>query len=353
ATIAKFNQQGKLASIHKYWDQGSVLRQLGILPLALYCKANSSETVLPILGSKIIDRLEDPYNSAANVLLKESVQKAAGFAGVPAQVNNSYKPITSIVPQGDIQPHKGRQHKISNILPSDQPVEVVRSSTRVFQAPGGRSNIFDMATEPLPTVKTSVPIDPRRNQSQITFVDDTAPVPVEMAKVSSRSRRNPNWSSLDEHEEVKEKKPVAGTFKNESNWSLSDTTSEPVHYGKRMGPVHINESQFSIGYEAPVIKTQQELVSEDVEYAEVEKYEKVEEQNVEEFVEEKVIEEKVIEERIPSKSVIAPFTSYPSSDEIVRKGLKDRNAQSSTPQPIRSSNRVLGPPGGKSTIFFG
>ncbi|KAJ1538510.1 hypothetical protein HK096_001498, partial [Nowakowskiella sp. JEL0078] len=80
ATIAKFNQQDQLVSIHKYWDQGSILRQLGILPLAMFCKANSSETILPILGLKIVDCLEEPYNTPRNVLLKESAPKAAGLA---------------------------------------------------------------------------------------------------------------------------------------------------------------------------------------------------------------------------------------------------------------------------------
>ena len=60
------------------------------------------------------------------------------------------------------------------------------SSTRVFHQPGGKTHdIF--STEPLP-LKTSIPIDPRRYESQVSF--ESAPA------VFSNNKRDPNWSSL-------------------------------------------------------------------------------------------------------------------------------------------------------------
>lgn len=44
-----------------YWDQASVLKQLGVLPSSLYCKANSSEMTLPVVGVTIADPLKSLY----------------------------------------------------------------------------------------------------------------------------------------------------------------------------------------------------------------------------------------------------------------------------------------------------
>jgi hypothetical protein len=40
-----------------------VLRQIGVLPNSLYCKANASETTLPVMGPRVVDRLKEPYNT--------------------------------------------------------------------------------------------------------------------------------------------------------------------------------------------------------------------------------------------------------------------------------------------------
>ena len=50
---------GKISSEHIYWDQATVLLQLGIL-----------EEELPVLGAGQADRLLDP-NAPANTLIKK------------------------------------------------------------------------------------------------------------------------------------------------------------------------------------------------------------------------------------------------------------------------------------------
>jgi carboxymethylenebutenolidase len=50
-------EQGKIASEHIYWDQATVLRQLGVVP-----------DTLPILAEAQVDRLLDP-RAPANVLI--------------------------------------------------------------------------------------------------------------------------------------------------------------------------------------------------------------------------------------------------------------------------------------------
>ena len=52
-TFMEFNQDGKIVNKRVYWDQASVLRQIGVLPKSLYCRSNSSEVVLPIVGSEV------------------------------------------------------------------------------------------------------------------------------------------------------------------------------------------------------------------------------------------------------------------------------------------------------------
>jgi hypothetical protein len=47
----------KIAQLHVYWDQGSIMKQIGLLPTSLFCKANNSETVLPIQGLSIAEGL--------------------------------------------------------------------------------------------------------------------------------------------------------------------------------------------------------------------------------------------------------------------------------------------------------
>ena len=49
------NAHGAVTHKRVYWDQGSVLKQIGLFPETMYCKANSSEVRLPLLNGRIAD----------------------------------------------------------------------------------------------------------------------------------------------------------------------------------------------------------------------------------------------------------------------------------------------------------
>ncbi|KAJ3333235.1 hypothetical protein HDU91_002964, partial [Kappamyces sp. JEL0680] len=53
-SIVSLDAQGKITSKNVYWDQASVLKQIGVLPKSLYCRANSSEVTLPVAGAEVV-----------------------------------------------------------------------------------------------------------------------------------------------------------------------------------------------------------------------------------------------------------------------------------------------------------
>ncbi|KAI8802500.1 hypothetical protein BJ742DRAFT_540081 [Cladochytrium replicatum] len=402
-TAANFNEYGKIASIRKYWDQGSVLRQLGILPTTMFCKANSSETTLPILGPRIVDKLQNAVNNVVAIELPEEPVSRPSTAPA-AERNDSprrrHQPVTGILPQGSddvpVRPNTSRQHKnSSSILASDGPLGSddpgaspgrVRPSTRVAQVPGGRSNnIFEIGSDPLP-LKTSVPIDPRRFQTQIALYDDSSAPAEPVSKPGNR--RDPNWNAEDAaatgaaSEKVRDAKPpgmAKAPSANASQWSIGHGESNlaPVHTGKRMGPVYANESHWSLGVQsvapappaatAPAVPVASEPANvEDVEEEPVaEPEQEEEEERVEEVVapqqenpeEEEAVEYASVEESvIPGvKSPATPVKSgllFGADEPIARPNRRDPNARSEFMQS-RPSARVMAPPGGNSTISLG
>ena len=239
-SVMQFNAKGKIAAKRVYWDQASVLRQIGVLPKSLYCKANASEVVLPVLDHKIAAALAEEQLIEKNVFLEPS--STAGLTSkaiqqlTEAPVTPSKNKIAAhgIVPFGEeavvrpsplrpktdvfsIEPvasaddsrpvtassqRSYQKTSVSRIFSDDNDDEVtVRPSSRVLQQPGGRSSdIFN--NEPL-QVRTSIPIDPRRF---------------------------------------------------ESHFSLSDEASEaPVYHGRRMFADRTNDSHFSFGYETSAV----------------------------------------------------------------------------------------------------
>lgn len=67
-TIVNFNSAGMIKAKRVYWDQASVLRQIGVLPRSLYCRSNSSEVVLPIQDASIVSGLEGLKIDNARIL---------------------------------------------------------------------------------------------------------------------------------------------------------------------------------------------------------------------------------------------------------------------------------------------
>ncbi|KAJ3029095.1 hypothetical protein HDV00_009788 [Rhizophlyctis rosea] len=233
STSVSFNDEGKITSKRVYWDQASVLKQIGVLPVSLFCKANNSETVLPVQpASTIVARLlEDPALNLGAAL--DDIVPAPAEDGVPAEESQSYQDsaqtlvrpprsvATSILPQGNEEEPVpaartlNKRPSMSSILPTrdeEAPIhsgkrtsfasvrdgngypsgEDFRPSTRLHFQPGGKpSNIF--STDPVP-VKTAVPIDKRRFETNISF----GPTETDPASTShAANRRNPNWSSVE------------------------------------------------------------------------------------------------------------------------------------------------------------
>lgn len=290
-----------------------MMKQIGLLPTSLYCKANASETTLPVQGVRIADGLvTDVTKHVADVEPEaDPVVKAASFK------QKQLRPAEGIVPQGEdvAPPTPSRSAKTSGIIPvaeevthktvtpvkktavssifSDEPEAVtLRPSTKVHQHPGGYShNIFSAEPEPL---KTSVPIDPRRFTSQISWSDDKS---VQSTRPSS-SRRDPNYSSLSElpEDSFKTSKKVWTGKSTESHFSIAPAAEEEVeqfHPSRRMS-VHGNESHFSL------------------------------------------------------TDAVDPRFAAPSAGVH-----RNPNEESMPANYVRPSSRVLGPPGGRSTFTLG
>ncbi|TPX55077.1 hypothetical protein PhCBS80983_g05615 [Powellomyces hirtus] len=248
STFVLFDNEGKIKAKRVYWDQGTVMKQIGLLPASLFCKANGSETVPPVLGPRVVDRLVDA-RAEPNLILKEHWEDApvAGVASkgeTAAARAHSHEAAHGILPSGDAdhdihvaearrlarasnaatkhssdestarpprassqQRHQpGQTSELSSILenkPSDVPV---RSSTRIHHAQAAQSNdIFGTEHNAIQPVKTGIPIDQRRFQSSIDFgfaavaAEDqhnaAASTVLAAGQRPSSGRRDPNWSS--------------------------------------------------------------------------------------------------------------------------------------------------------------
>ncbi|KAJ3112004.1 hypothetical protein HK100_002484 [Physocladia obscura] len=178
-SVVHFSADSKIQTMHWYWDQASVLRQIGVLPNSLYCKANSSETVLPVQGPRIVDRLKEPYNFLAPVDNSQSnyeeniaTAPAAESAGAANKRYNQSsdifgEPASAKQNQQQVRPTSAAS--VSSILggSSSNGADVSRPSSRAIQRPGGTaSNIF--SNDPGPT-KTGVAINPARYTSQVNL----------------------------------------------------------------------------------------------------------------------------------------------------------------------------------------
>ncbi|KAI8926384.1 hypothetical protein BC831DRAFT_228483 [Entophlyctis helioformis] len=89
-SILSVNENDQITSKRVYWDQASVLRQIGVLPRSLYCKANASEVVLPILDASIANNLraldlnESVAADLASVHISETASVQSGRPRVAA-----------------------------------------------------------------------------------------------------------------------------------------------------------------------------------------------------------------------------------------------------------------------------
>ncbi|KAJ3031165.1 UNVERIFIED_CONTAM: hypothetical protein HDU68_006036, partial [Siphonaria sp. JEL0065] len=261
-TIVHFDASGKIQNMHLYWDQGTVLRQIGVLPNSLYCKSNSSEVILPVLGPRVVDRLREPYNnlvvaagSEQDSYERESNEVVPAISAVLAR-----KPSSSENIFGSQEPQAQaprQQSEMSNLLSQTEPVTGARPSSRVIHRPGGpSSNIFNTEPEPVRATPAARPAP--------FMTDDQIPT----APVRKTGRRDPNWSSLSEPAQSFDDAPLPTARKsayhshNETHWDMGGAVKPPAPKTGKGAYHNPNETQHEIadrkaaelGYEAPANK---------------------------------------------------------------------------------------------------
>ncbi|ORY52574.1 hypothetical protein BCR33DRAFT_321841 [Rhizoclosmatium globosum] len=328
---------GKMQTWHMYWDQASVLRQAGVLPNSLYCKSNASEVVLPVLGPRIADRLKEPYNNLVTAVSGMSMEEEAeemdnGMMPPAVSAPALRKPTSSenIFGSGQQMPMTAaaprQASEMSNIL-SAAPVTGSRPSSRVIHRPGGpSSNIFN--TEPEP-IKSAI----ARAAAPFQTEDDIPAAPA----ARKSNRRDPNWSSLSEPAAYDDA-PLPASRKansyhshNETHWDMAGNNNGHVAQKTGKGAYHNpNETSYEAdvrrshesGYEAPRQQFGRKMSAHAKDHGD-----------------------------------LIGGTGYEQQQQGQAKGMvgmgkRDHNAMSE-PAAERPSSKVLAPPGGKTSVFFG
>lgn len=202
----------KIAFKRVYWDQATVLKQIGVLPTSSYCKALASEMILPVLGTKMADRLKGAVttfaesvangastsasidevptkqrniitNSAESlvepVLIesgKEILEEAAREleskpAGLTSRQVNQHNPSLRPIPKTPSRQALDHMNDIFSDAPN-QP-DQFRPSTRVWNNKP-TTNPFEFSSEmPAAAPRPAVNVDPRRFTNQINLFDQT------------------------------------------------------------------------------------------------------------------------------------------------------------------------------------
>ena len=222
-TIVNYANDGSMQSKRLYWDQASVLKQLGILPTSMFCKANRSEVNLPVVDARIAKPLNAFVPLVENNSEDVSAEASAAFnqqvpAGLSSARANAEKVAT---------PRTQRQKSLmSDILSEAPPTEDFRPSSKVLAQPGGRSSdIFSQ--EPLP-LRTSVPIDPRRYQSQIDL----------------------HTGASTEDLDMTHHKKLFPSASNVSSFSLGETPEPSLQQQQKEAPEHLKFAAMKISQES-------------------------------------------------------------------------------------------------------
>ncbi|RKO87841.1 hypothetical protein BDK51DRAFT_48033 [Blyttiomyces helicus] len=158
--VASFNGEGKIASERIYWDQGSVMKQIGLLPATLFCKGNNSETTLPVIGPKIIDglvKVEGP------IVTKEDIDEMEDHVADSIQ-----RPEAPLRYRASMASLHGKRDSMSSLISQEDMNHPTPAPTPVPTASSRSSDIFSQDTD----------ISMRTN------------------------RRDPNWSSINSHDDA-------------------------------------------------------------------------------------------------------------------------------------------------------
>jgi hypothetical protein len=138
-----------------YWDQASVLKQLGILPSTMHCRASRSEVTLPVLDARIAKPLT-AFLSVSDVT--PFVSSKGDAAGLSSEQANSERTPMKL---------RRENSSMSDIMSGNPVADNARPMSRSVRHPSD-SDIF--STDALP-LRTSIPIDPRRYKTQIDLAN--------------------------------------------------------------------------------------------------------------------------------------------------------------------------------------
>lgn len=207
--ISQLDNAGSLMSKRFYWDQGSVLKQLGLIPCSTYCKANKSEVKLPVVDARIINGLKPAE------IMEKVEQASTDCAGLSSEAAH-------LAAMGTPRSRKKMETSEMSMIMAESPVS--------YRPPSGYNKMKNasevFSSEPLP-LRTSVAIDSRRHMSSIDF---TA---TETADFHSGKKAFPNGnqSQFSLSEEMDDTKaPMGRKFFHDNN---QESTEELQYFGKR------------------------------------------------------------------------------------------------------------------------
>ncbi|KAI9104632.1 hypothetical protein DFS34DRAFT_603901 [Phlyctochytrium arcticum] len=285
ATFVNFDEQGKIISKRMYWDQGSVMKQIGLLPVTVFCKANNTETTLPVLGPKIIDRLEETWGEDERRKEAEEMETQQDDRNMRS---NGREAAAGILPgshaghhrEEDNRPHSASSRaSVSSLMTDSSAPQYIRKSTRGHAQANGSVplNLFGGNDDVVP-LKTSVPIDPRRFESHFSINgedEESALAALKRTSISVDPRKNASHFSFGdegsvapsaEHDDgVYTHSPVAAGISNrrDPNWqgSESDRPSSAMSGKRTYGGAH-SESHFEFAGGSDTSSVQRSAYSE-------------------------------------------------------------------------------------------
>ena len=210
--ISQIDNAGSLMSKRFYWDQASVLKQLGLIPTSAYCKSNKSEVKLPVLDARIVNGLK----------AMEMVEKVEPVTSDRAGLSSEAAHLATL---GTPRSRKTKETSEMSMIMNESPVS--------YRPPSGynrQKNASDVfSTEPVP-LRTSVAIDPRKHVSSIDFSGSEA-ADFHSSKKSFPSMNNQSQFSLSQESLYQEEISHGRKHFHDNN----EESSKEVHYaGKRM-----------------------------------------------------------------------------------------------------------------------
>jgi hypothetical protein len=218
--ISQLDDAGSLMSKRFYWDQGSVLKQLGLIPSSTYCKSNKSEVKLPVLDARIVNGLK-PLQT-----MEKMEQVNSDRAGLSSEAAH-------LAAMGTPRSRKKMEASEMSMIMAESPVS--------YRPPSGYNKMKNasevFSNEPLP-LRTSVAIDPRRHMSSIDFAAS------EMSDYHSAKKSFPNLNNQTQFSLSKESLDDTEVSNGRKHFYdvNQESTQEVQYFGKRQYPNAVGDT---------------------------------------------------------------------------------------------------------------